>query len=273
MSTITNHAAPSSTPRVHSRLYWTLADTLVLTKRHLIQYTHNPQELLLATIQPLTFVLLFRYVFGGSIKVSGTSYVNYLLAGIFVQSMVFGSMNTAIGLATDVQKGLIDRFRSLLMARSAVLNGRTFSDLVHNTIVVILMWVVGLLVGFRPQGSVLFWLAAVGILLLTSLAFSWVSATIGLLASSAEAAQSASFIWIFPLTFASSVFVQASSMPGWLRIFANHQPISVMANTVRGLLLNQPNTTTILLALAWCLGIMVAFNPLAVWAYKRRTTR
>jgi ABC-2 type transport system permease protein/oleandomycin transport system permease protein len=273
MSSITIHAAPSLRPQAHARLYWALADALVLAKRHLIQMIRIPQELLLATIQPIIFVLLFRYVFGGSIAVSGTSYVNYLLAGIFVQSIVFGSTNTGIGLATDVQKGLVDRFRSLPMARSALLIGRTLSDLVRTTFVVIMMWVVGLLVGFRPQGSVLSWMAAAGILLLTSLAFSWVSATIGLLVNSVEAAQSAGFIWLFPLTFASSVFVQTSSMPSWLRLFAEHQPITLIANAVRGLLLNHPDAATILQALAWCLGILVVFIPLAVWAYRRRTAR
>ena len=260
-------------PVARPRLYWTIADALVLAKRHLIQIPRIPEELVFATIQPIMFVLLFRYVFGGAIAVSGTSYVNYLMAGIFAQTVIFGATTTGIGLATDLQRGLVDRFRSLPMAKSAVLTGRTLSDLVRNTFVVIVMWSVGLLVGFRPEGLVISWFAAAAILLLTSFAFSWISATIGLLVSSVEAAQSAGFIWLFPLTFASIAFVPTQSMPGWLRAFAEHQPVSLIVNAVRGLLLNKPDVTTIWQALAWCVGILVVFIPLAVWAYGRRTAR
>ena len=265
--------AASLIPQARPRLYWTFADALVLAKRHLIQIPRIPEELLFATIQPIMFVLLFRYVFGGAIAVSGTSYVNYLMAGIFTQTVIFGSTTTGIGLATDLQRGLVDRFRSLPMAKSAVLTGRTIADLVRNTFVVVVMWIVGLLVGFQPQGNVLSWLAAVGLLLLTSFAFSWIAATIGLAVRSVEAAQSAGFIWLFPLTFASSAFVPTRNMPDWLRVFAEHQPVSLIVNAVRGLLLNQPDALTIWQALAWCLGILVVFIPLAVWAYGRRTAR
>jgi ABC transporter DrrB family efflux protein len=260
-------------PQARPSLYWTLVDALVLAKRHLVQIPRIPEELIFATIQPIMFVLLFRYVFGGAIAVSGTSYVNYLMAGIFAQTVIFGSTSTGIGLATDLQRGLVDRFRSLPMAKSAVLTGRTISDLVRNTFVVIVMWTVGLLVGFRPEGNVIFWFAAAGLLLLTSFAFSWISATIGLLVNSVEAAQSAGFIWLFPLTFASSAFVPTQSMPDGLRTFAEHQPVSLIVNAVRGLLLNQPDDSTIWQALAWCVGILVVFIPLAVWAYGRRTAR
>ncbi len=260
-------------PQAHSAFYWTLADALVLAKRHLTQIPRIPEELIFSTIQPIMFVLLFRYVFGGAIAVSGTSYVNYLMAGIFMQTVIFGSTSTGIGLATDLQRGLIDRFRSLPMAKSAVLTGRTISDIVRSTFVVIVMWIVGMLVGFRPEGNAFLWLAAVGLLLLSSFAFSWISATIGLSVRTVEAAQSAGFIWLFPLTFASSAFVPTSSMPGWLRAFAEHQPVSLLVNAVRGLLLNQPDATTIWQALAWCVGILVVFIPLSVWAYGRRTAR
>ena len=260
-------------PLARPPLYWTFADALVLARRHLVQIPRIPEELIFATIQPIMFVLLFRYVFGGAIAVTGTTYVNYLMAGIFAQTVIFGATNTGIGLATDLQRGLVDRFRSLPMARSAVLTGRTLADLVRNTFVVFVMWIVGLLVGFQPQGNVLAWVAAAGLLLLTSFAFSWISATIGLLVSSVEAAQSAGFIWLFPLTFASSAFVPTKSMPGWLRTFAEHQPVSLIVNAVRGLLLNQPDAVMIWQALAWCVGILVVFIPLAVWAYGRRTAR
>jgi ABC-2 type transport system permease protein/oleandomycin transport system permease protein len=254
-------------------IYWTLSDALVLAKRHLVQVPRIPDELIFATIQPIMFVLLFRYVFGGAIAVTGTSYVNYLMAGIFTQTVIFGSTTTGVGLANDLQRGLVDRFRSLPMAKSAVLTGRTISDVVRNTFIVIVMWTVGLLVGFRPEGSVLSWFAAAGILILTSFAFSWISALIGLLVNSVEAAQSAGFIWLFPLTFASSAFVPTKSMPDWLRVFAEHQPVSLIVNAVRGLLLNTPDATTIWQALAWCIGILVVFIPVAVWAYGRRTAR
>ena len=273
MTTSNFRATGALTPQARPRLYWTIADALVLAKRHLIQIPRIPEELIFATIQPIMFVLLFRYVFGGAIAVSGTSYVNYLMAGIFAQTVIFGATSTGIGLATDLQRGLVDRFRSLPMAKSAVLTGRTISDLVRNTFVVFVMWMVGLLVGFRPDGNVLSWVAAVGLLLLTSFAFSWISATIGLLVNSVEAAQSAGFIWLFPLTFASSAFVPTQSMPSWLQTFANHQPVTLIVNAVRGLLLNQPNASTIWQALAWCIGILVVFIPLAVWAYGRRTVR
>ena len=272
MNIISNlRTAESLKPQVRPSLYWTFADAFVMAKRNLIQIPRIPEELIFATIQPIMFVLLFRYVFGGAIAVSGTSYVNYLMAGIFAQTVIFGSTTTGIGLATDLQKGLVDRFRSLPMAKSAVLTGRTLSDLVRNAFVIFVMWVVGLLVGFQPQGNFLYLAGAVGLLLLTSFAFSWISATIGLLVSTVEAAQSAGFIWLFPLTFASSAFVPTKSMPGWLRAFAEHQPVSLIVNAVRGLLLNQPDATTIWQALAWCIGILVVFIPLAVWAYGRRT--
>jgi ABC-2 type transport system permease protein/oleandomycin transport system permease protein len=273
MSSINIRTTGTLKPEKHIRLYWTFADALVLAKRHLVQIPRIPEELIFATIQPIMFVLLFRYVFGGAIAVPGKSYVNFLMPGIFAQTVIFGATSTGIGLANDLQKGLVDRFRSLPMSRSAVLTGRTISDLVRNTFVVIVMWSVGLLVGFRPQGSVLAWFAGAGILILTSFAFSWISATIGLVVRSVEAAQSAGFIWLFPLTFASSAFVPTSSMPAWLRAFAENQPVSLIVNAVRGLLLDQPDATTILKAVAWCVGILVVFIPIAVWAYGRRTAR
>src|SRR5437667_8506623 len=168
MNTTNLRTADSLMPGARPSLYWTLADALVLARRKLVQIPRIPEELLFATIQPIMFVLLFRYVFGGAIAVPGASYVNYLMAGIFAQTVIFGATTTGIGLATDLQRGLVDRFRSLPMAKSAVLTGRTISDIVRNTFVVAVMWTVGLLVGFRPQGPFVSWLAAAGILLLTS---------------------------------------------------------------------------------------------------------
>ncbi len=273
MSSIDMRTSETLKPLARPTIYWTIADALVLAKRHLVQIPRIPEELIFSTIQPIMFVLLFRYVFGAAIKVNGTSYVNYLMPGIFTQTVIFGATNTGIGLATDLQRGLVDRFRSLPMAKSAVLTGRTLADLTRNTFVVIVMWTIGLLVGFRPEGNVLYWFAGAALLLLTTFAFSWISATIGLLVNTVEAAQSAGFIWLFPLTFASSAFVPTQGMPDWLRTFAEHQPVSLIVNAIRGLLLNNPNPTTIWQAVIWCVGILVVFVPLAVWAYGRRTAR
>ncbi len=265
-------AAGVKLPR-RSRLYWALADGLVLAKRNLVQIPRVPELLVFATIQPVMFVLLFRYVFGGAIDVSGTSYVNFLMAGIFIQTIAFGAMTTGVGLAEDLQKGLVDRFRSLPMSRSAVLTGRTVADLVRNMFVVVVMLAVGLLVGFRPEAGVAGWTVAIGLMLLFSFAFSWIGATIGLLLRSVEAVQQAGFIWLFPLTFASSAFVQTDGMPGPLRAFANHQPITQVIDAVRGLLLDQPVGSAGWQALAWCVGILLVFVPLSVSLYRRVAAR
>lgn len=260
-------------PPHHSRLYWAVADALVLARRRLVQIPRIPDELIFATIQPVMFVVLFRYVFGGAIAGAGPNYANYLMAGIFVQTVIFGATTTGVGLAQDLEKGLVDRFRSLPMAQSAVLTGRTIADLVRNLFVVIVMLVVGLIVGFRPSGAPQAWLAALALILLVSFAFSWISATIGLLVHSVEAAQSAGFIWLFPLTFASSAFVPVSRMPDWLRGFANHQPVSIFVNAVRSLLLGQSVGPDGWQAVVWCLAILAVFIPLSVWMYGRRTAR
>jgi ABC transporter DrrB family efflux protein len=260
--------------RQHSQLYWALADALVMAKRRIVQIPRIPDEIVFATIQPVMFVLLFRYVFGGAIHVGGgVSYVNFLMAGIFIQTIIFGATTTGVGLAQDLEKGLIDRFRSLPMAKSAVLTGRTLADLTRNFVVVLVMLAVGLLVDFRPQGSPLGWLGAFGVILLVSFAFSWVSATMGLLVHSVEAAQSAGFVWLFPLTFASSAFVPVSTMPGWLQAFANHQPVTIFINAVREWILGQPVGSDGWLSLAWCLCILAVFIPLSVWLYGRRVAR
>ncbi len=270
VDTHTNDVMP---PR-RSKLYWALADGLVLAKRNLVQIPRVPELLVFATIQPVMFVLLFRYVFGGAIDVGGgTSYVDYLMAGIFVQTVAFGSMTTGVGLAEDLQKGLVDRFRSLPMSRSAVLTGRTIADLACNAFVVVVMLVVGLLVGFRPEAGPLGWTAGIGLLLLLSFAFSWIGATIGLLVRSVEAVQQAGFIWLFPLTFASSAFVQTDGMPGPLRAFADNQPITQVVDAVRGFLLNEPVGSHGWWALAWCVGILLVFVPLSVSLYRRVAAR
>jgi ABC-2 type transport system permease protein/oleandomycin transport system permease protein len=218
-------------------------------------------------------------VFGGAIRVPGGQYVNYLMPGIFVQTVAFGGVTTAIGLTQDMQRGIIDRFRSLPMSSSAVLTGRTIADLARNFFTVIIMLVVGFLVGFRPGGTVAEFLLAILVLLGVSFAFSWISAFIGLLVRSVEAAQSGGFIWLFPLTFASSAFVLVSTMPSWLQGFAQHNPVSVLADSLRGLFHVNPALTTadtrwaLIQSAAWIVGILLVFVPLSVWRYRTTMAR
>jgi ABC-2 type transport system permease protein len=259
-------------PEQHSKLYWTIADALVMAKRNLQHIPRIPMQLLDVTIQPIIFVLLFRFVFGGAIQ-TGTSYVNFLMPGIFVQTLVFASMTTGVGLADDLQKGLIDRFRSLPMARSAVLAGRTISDLVQSVLGVAVMLTVGVIVGFRPQGNPLNWVAAFALILFCGFAFSWIGAMIGLIAPNPEAVQAFGFILIFPLTFASSAFVPTSTMPDWLRAFTSYQPVSVIVDAVRALLLGHAVGSSAWQALAWCALILIVFAPISVSLYRRKTAR
>ncbi|HEX8802711.1 MAG TPA: ABC transporter permease [Acidimicrobiales bacterium] len=249
---------------------YALSDALTVTWRNLLAYVRLPQLLVFSTIQPIMFVLLFRYVFGDSIRLSNPSvdYVNYLMPGVFVQSAAFGSVGTGVGLAEDLQRGLIERFRSLPMARSAVLAGRTMADAVRNTFVLLLMTVVGMLVGFRLHG-LLAYVAALGLVLLFAYALSWVAAVIGLAAPNGEAAQAAFFPLLFPLTFASSAFVDIAFMPSWLQTFAEHQPVTATVDAARDLILGQPAGSSVLTALAWSLGIIAVFAPLAVRRYRR----
>ncbi|MBI4122087.1 MAG: ABC transporter permease [Parcubacteria group bacterium] len=247
----------------------TVSDIGAMVKRNLLRYQRLPQLVVFSSIQPVMFVLLFAYVFGGAISTSASSYINYLLPGIFVQTVLFGSMMTGVGLAEDLQKGLIDRFRSLPMARSAVLAGRTISELLRNVFVLFLMTLVGLLIGFRMENGFGYFLLAMVITLLFAFAFSWVSATIGLAVKNVETAQSAGFIWVFPLAFASSIFVPVESMKWGIRIFAEHNPITYVTDTVRGLVLGTPVGQDIWWAMLWIVGILVVFVPLAVRQYRK----
>jgi len=246
-----------------------LTDALALAWRGLLTYRRVPQLLVFSTIQPVVFVLMFRYVFGGAIRVPGVDYVDYLMPGIFVQTVVFGSIGTAIGLATDVQSGLLERFLSLPMARSAVLTGRTLADLGRNVFVVSLMSGVGFLVGYHVRSNGVKFVTGLLLVLAFGYALSWVFATVGLLLGNPESAQAAAFPVMAPLVFASSAFVPVDSMPGWLQPFARYQPVSVTASAVRALTLGTPATSYMLQSLAWMAGILLAFAPLAVWRYRR----
>lgn len=248
---------------------WVVRDALAVAQRNLIVYLRIPQLLVFSTIQPVIFVVMFRYVFGGAISVPNGSYVDYLMPGIFVQTVVFGSMTAAIGLATDLKSGLLERFHSLPMARSAVLAGRTSADLVRNVFVATLMAAVGFAVGFRIHTNVLAFLAGMALVLLFGYTFTWIFATVGLAVGDPETAQAASFPVMAPLVFASSAFVPVETMPGWLQVFAEHQPVSVTASAIRALFIGGPTTSYVLQSLAWCAGILLVFAPLAVARYRR----
>src|SRR3989344_1029415 len=256
-----------------TKLTYFFADLLTMVERNLVRYQRVPQLIVFSTIQPVMFLLLFTYVFGGAIRIGGGNYIDYLLPGILVQSAVFGAIATGIGLAEDLSKGIVDRFKSLPMARSAVLLGRTFADMMRNIFVIMLMFGVGYLVGFRLQGSLSDAMAAFALLLAFGFAFSWISGSIGMLVKNVETAQVAGFIWVFPLVFASSVFVPVRSMPEWLQVFAEWNPVTIIVNAARALLLqNVGEYETALYAwqsIGWIVVILVIFIPLAVWLYRR----
>ena len=249
-------------------------DALVVMERNLIAYTRVPEALFFSSVQPVMFVLLFRYVFGGAIKVVGIrgGYVNFLMPGIFVQTVCFGSVSTSIGLAEDLQKGIIERFRYLPMARSAVLAGRTLADLARNVLVVIIITGVGYAVGFRVEAVVGF-LAGVALLLLFAYCLSWGFAVIGLSAANSETAQVMAFPILFPLTFAAGTFVPVSTMPGWLQGFAKYQPVGEVSAAARSLMVGGPGgaASHVIGTLLWCLGVLVVLAPIAVWKYRTRT--
>jgi ABC transporter DrrB family efflux protein len=256
----------SSSP---ASLTWAVSDAFAMTRRNLLRYVRLPNLLVFSTIQPVMFVLLFTYVFGGAVRIPSGSYKDFLLPGILVQTVIFGSTQTGVGLADDLSRGMIDRFRSLPMARSAVLAGRTLSDTVRNLFVVLLMIGVGLLIGFRFHAGFVAAIGAIALAVLFGLAFSWISAFIGMAVRDVESAQTAGFIWIFPLVFASAVFVPVSTMPGWLQSFARVNPVTNTAEAVRALCQGGPTAAHVFHALAWIAGILLVFVPLSVRRYRR----
>jgi ABC transporter DrrB family efflux protein len=250
-----------------------LIDSWIMIKRSCLHIIRNTDQLLGAFFQPIMFLVLFVAVFGGAIKGSlppGTSYIDFLMAGIIVQTVAFGSTTTAVAICNDLQKGIVDRFRSLPMSNLAVLNGHVVSDLLRNTISTTVMLVTGLAIGFRSHANVTHWLLIVGILLLFTFAFSWLMAIMGVYAKSVEAVQWLTFVIIFPLTFASSAFVPAQSMPHYLRIVAQNQPITQVVDAVRYLILDQPVGNHVWLAVVWSIGILVISVPIASFLFKRK---
>jgi ABC-2 type transport system permease protein/oleandomycin transport system permease protein len=249
-----------------------ITDAGVVTARNLRHFIRQPQLLIFSTIQPIMFVLLFVYVFGGAVRGSlpkGVTYVDFLLPGIFVQSVAFRATQTAIGLAEDLERGVVDRFRSMPMARSAVLLGRTLADLVRNVLIIALMIGVGYLIGFSFHAGALEALGSIAVVAAFGFALSWIFAFVALTVRGAEAAQAAGFVVIFPLVFASSVFVPVASMPAWLQSFAHASPVTLTADVARSYALTSGIPGSLGETAAWIGGVLALFIPLCVWRYRR----
>lgn len=269
--------------KAHSKFYWAIHDGLVVTWRDLIKLPRSPDLLVFGLIQPIIFVLLFAFVFGGAISIpGGGDYRSYLMPGVFVQTIAFAGAATSVGISTDMSKGLVDRFRSLPMARSAVLVGRTLADLVRGAITIALMSLTGLLIGWRIEGGLGNAVIAYALLLSFGYAMSWVGATIGLSVGSPEVAQTAGFIWLFPLTFLSNAFVPTQGMPAWLQPIAEWNPVSAIVAAERQLFGNPnpfadgstlPQQYPILVSIFWIALLLVIFIPLAVRRYRTATTK
>jgi ABC-2 type transport system permease protein len=257
------------------RIVLALIDSLLMIKRSSMHILRNRDQLLGTFFQPIMFLVLFASVFGGAISQAlpnGVNYLDFLMAGIIVQTLAFGSTTTAIAVANDMQKGIIDRFRSLPMSNLAVLNGHAISDLFRNTLSTVVMILAGLVIGFRSSASFTDWLMIAGIILLFTLAFSWLSAIVGVYAKSVEGVQWLTFIIVFPLTFASTAFVPGDSMNPVLKAFAENQPITHIVEAVRALMLGMPIGNHGWLAVAWSLAILVVSVPLAAYLFRKKTT-
>lgn len=258
------------------KLLLALQDSLLMIRRSSRHILRNTDQLLGTFFQPIMFLVLFSAVFGGAISKAlpaGINYLDFLMAGIIVQTVAFGSTTTAIAVCNDLQKGIVDRFRSLPMANLAVLNGHVISDAFRNGISTIIMLLVGLVIGFRSQAGLFDWLLIAAILLLFTLAFSWLAAIMGIIAKSVEGVQWLSFVLVFPLTFASSAFVPTEGMNAALKAFAENQPITHIIDAIRALILGQPVGSSAWLAIMWCLGLLAVAIPLASWLFRRRSAQ
>jgi ABC-2 type transport system permease protein len=257
----------------HSAFRWAVHDALAVAWRNIISMTRQPQVLVFSTIQPIIFVIMFRYVFGGAINIPGVDdYTDYLMAGVFAQTVVFGSVQTGVGLAEDLHKGLIERFRSLPMSRSAVLAGRTLADLVRNVFVITIMIIVGFLVGWDTHTTTLEVIGGIALMLLFGHSLTWLFALVGLNASNAEAAQAMAFPIMAPLVFVSTAFVSASTMPAPLEWFAEHQPVSIVIDGVRSLTYGGQfaDTGKVVASIVWSVAIIAICAPIAVRTYRRK---
>lgn len=246
----------------------TLSDIMVMTRRDVLRYVRLPQLLVFNAMLNVVLLLLFNYVFGGAINTGGLKYVQYFLPGFLAQTVVFGSTQTSVGMAEDLSKGLIDRFRSLPMARSAFISGRVLADALRYLILVMLIIVVGLAMGFRFENGAVPAVAAIALIILFGIALTWVGVFIGISVKDPEAAQVAGFVWVFPLVFASSLYVPIETMPGWLQVFAKINPVSPMVDTVRALSLGGNVSDSLWQILAWDAAIFAVFIPLALRRYR-----
>ena len=267
-------AVPLGEPDLLTRARWAVSDTLTITQRNLLVWMRVPAYIVFTIIQPVIFVLLFRYVFGGAIPVDVPGgYVNFLIPGIIAQTAAFATFGTAIALAVELQKGVIDRLRSMPMARSAVLAGRLTADTIRMTVTILIVLGVGYAVGFRFQNG---FGPAVGMVVLAivfGVAICCIAAFTGLAIGDEESVQAFGLIWLFPLTFLSSAFVPIDTMPGWLQAFANNQPVTYVVDTMRALALGGPVAANLWKSIAWLAAIFIVFAPLAVRAYRRASTR
>lgn len=258
-------------PENRSNLFWVLNDAWEMTRRSIRHITRSLDQVMSLILFPVMFMLLNRYVLGGAINTGDVTYANYLFAGILVQTLAFGANYTTINLAVDMKEGIVDRFRSMPMASSALLVGHITADLVRNIISAIIIIAIGFAVGFRPNADAGEWLLVVGLALVFTLAISWLSAILGLVVKSLEAAQWIGFVVIFPLTFISSAFVPTDTMPAALQVFAENQPLTHVINAMRAWLVGTPLGDHGWLALVWCLGIIAVSAPLAVYMFRHRT--
>lgn len=256
----------------HSRFFWAITDSQILIGRSFRHIFRNMDQLLSLALQPIMFMLLFRYVFGGAIATEGTTYVNFLTAGILIQMAAFGATTTSLSVATDLKRGIIDRLKSLPIVSSAVMTGHVVADLVRNIISSAVLIAVAFCIGFRPVASFLEWLMILGILVLFTLAFSWLSAVMGLLAKSVEAVQWFGFVLVFPLTFASAAFVPTDTMPKYLRMFAENQPVTHVIEAMRSLMVGTPMDGHATAAVIWCLAIIAVFMPLAAYLFRTKAS-
>jgi ABC transporter DrrB family efflux protein len=262
--------APPAPVRSHGPSAF-VRDTALITRRHLLRMWRTPQIMVLSAVMPIMFVLLFRYVFGGSIRVPGyASYVDFLIPGVLVQTVIFGASSTAVGLADDLSKGITDRFRSLPIHRGAILAARTLADVIRLSYTVALLIGVGLLVGFRMHTDVLSVLAGLGIAVFFGYACSWLFALLALGVRDTETAQLAAFLVTFPFVFAASTFTSTAMMPGWLQTFADNQPVTKVADALRALMEGTgPASGAALSALIWSAGILIVSAGLATWRFRR----
>ncbi len=260
---------PETGPRRRTALGRFISDTLTMTRRNVLYLVRRPQVIVFALVSPVMFVALFNFVFGGSLDVPGMNYANYLIPGVMVQTVLFGGGNTAIGLAEDMTRGVIDRFRSLPMSRLAVLSGRTVADAMRGIITNTVIIVMGIIIGFRFQNGLAWALAAFFLVLLFGYAVTWFFAWMGLTLRSVEAVQAATFLPAFPLTFAASTFAPVENMPGWLQVFSAHQPVTQVVDATRAMMHGGEIAGPLIRSLLWCAGIMIVFGFLSVREYRK----